>query len=148
MLNSKSVHVLHLLLIGPYLTYIGLTGKKCSQMCFNVMTGVGIFVMVYHAYGLYLDMNREVSVTGIGNAVKNTINNIGGQFLGKDNQGNNVVADDDGNVAVVDEAGNVVAANNNKALESANQAMMNNNAANNAGNNVANNAGNNVGNNA
>lgn len=124
-LAHKSVHVLHLLLIGPFLAYVGLYGKKCSGLCFNVMTFLGFFVMVYHAYRLYHEMNKDITINTVGSAIKNTINNVGGQFIGKDNAGNNVVSDEDGNVTVVSDEGEVVHQNNNKALESANQAINN-----------------------
>lgn len=126
MLKSSSVNVIHLLLIGPYLTYVGLNGRKCGQMCFNILAGVGVLVMVYHAYRLYQNMNGNVTIHSVGSAVTNTISNVSGQLIGQDNNNNNVVIDESGNVAVVDESGNVVNMNNEAANESANQAMHNN----------------------
>ena len=137
MLKPSSINVMHLLLIGPYLTYMGLYGHKCSPICFKILTIVGLLVIVFHAYRLYVNMNK-VSVHSLGEAVTNTISdingqvsNIGNQLIGKDNSGNNVVIDEAGNVATVDEAGNVLNMNNEAANESANQAMANNNMANN-----------------
>ena len=66
MLTPKSVNVLHMLLIGPFLAYIGLNGRKCSPLCFKVLAVLGIFVILYHGYSLYLGMNREISVSGLG----------------------------------------------------------------------------------
>ena len=126
MLKSSSVNVIHLLLIGPLLTYIGMNGRKCSSLCFNILTALGVIVMVYHAYRLYVGMNRNVSLQQMGSAVTNTISNVSNQVIGQDNNGNNVVLDDSGNVAVVNDNGSVLNMNNEAANESANQAMANN----------------------
>jgi hypothetical protein len=125
MLNAKSINVIHLLLIGPYLTYIGMNGRKCSPNCFKILTVVGVVVMLFHAYKLFVGMDRDVTINKVGSAVSNTISNVSGEIIGKDNNGNNVVVDEGGNVTVVDESGNNVAQNNAQAAESANQAMNN-----------------------
>jgi hypothetical protein len=135
MLSAKSVNVLHLLLIGPYLTYVGLYGRKCNPLCFKLLAALGLLVMVFHGYRLYIEMGKKVSPESLGTAMTNTINNVKQQVIGRDNNGNNVVVDEEGNVAVVNNNGDVVAMNDENASESANQAMANN-AANNAGNNV------------
>ena len=126
MLNPKSVNVIHLLLIGPFLVYVGLNGKKASSLTFNILTGLGLLVMVYHGYKLYEKMNKDISPHVVGGAIKNTIDNVRNQIVGKDNAGNNVVVDQSGNVAVVDKNGTVVAMNDDNANRSANQAMANN----------------------
>lgn len=126
MLKSSSINVIHLLLIGPMLTYVGMNGRKCSSLCFNILTAMGVIVMVYHAYRLYVGMNKEVTLQGVGSALTNTISNVSNQVIGKDNAGNNVVLDESGNVAVVNNNGDVLNMNNEAANESANQAMANN----------------------
>lgn len=125
MLSPKSINVIHLLLIGPYLTYMGLNGRKCSPLCFKILASVGVVVMLYHGYKLYQRMNGEITINGVGSAVTNTISNVSGQIIGQDNAGNNVVVDEVGNVAVVDNNGKNVAQNNAQVTESVNQAMNN-----------------------
>jgi hypothetical protein len=128
MLSAKSVNVLHLLLIGPYLTYVGLNGRKCNPLCFKLLAALGLLVVAYHGYCLYLEMGQKVTPQSLGSVMTNTINNVKQQVIGKDNAGNNVVVDDEGNVAVVNNNGDVVAMNDKNASESANQAMSNNTA--------------------
>lgn len=96
---------------------------------------MGLLVVVFHGYRLYLEMGKTVTPQSLGTAMTNTMNNVKQQVIGKDNSGNNVVVDDDGNVAVVNDNGDVVAMNDENANESANQAM-NNNATNNVTNHV------------
>lgn len=140
MLTSKSINVIHLLLIGPFLAYVGSNARKCSPLCFKILMVTGVMVMLFHAYALYEKMDRDVTVNKVGSAMTNTISNVSNQLIGQDNAGNNVVVTEAGEVAVVDNEGNVVNANNAAATESANQAL-NNAGLNNAGlNNAMNNA--------
>lgn len=125
MLSSKSINVIHLLLIGPLLVYIGINGRKCSPTCFKLLILLGSLVMIFHAYKLYEKMNGDVTFSGIGSTMSNTISNVSGQIIGQDNAGNNVVVSADGNVAVVNDNGTVISKNNATAAESANQAMNN-----------------------
>ena len=126
MLTKKSINVLHLLLIGPFITFVGAHGRKCGGICFNILVALGLIIIAYHGYSLYLEMGSKISASGFGSAIKNTVGDIKQQFLGKDNNGNNVIVDEQGNVAVVDPSGQVVALNNHAAKESAKQAMTNN----------------------
>lgn len=131
MLSQQSINVLHLLLIGPFIAYVGLNGRKCSPLCFKVLAAVGFLVMLYHGYCLYVNMGRTVTPSGVGAAIKGTMDNVHTQIIGKDNSGNNVAVDESGNVAVMDNNGTVVALNNDQSAESADQAMANNAANNN-----------------
>lgn len=125
-LTKKSINVIHLLLIGPFLAFVGLHGRKCGGMCFHVLTALGLLIVLYHGYSLYIEMGREFSPSKFGSAVKNTVGDIKQQLLGKDDNGNDVVVDEQGNVAVLDSTGQVLALNDNRANESAKQAMANN----------------------
>jgi len=134
MLSPKSINVLHILLIGPFLAYVGLNGRKCSPLVFHILAAVGLIVIAYHVYALYIKMGRTVSIASVGTAITGSMDNVKAQIIGQDNAGNNVAVDEAGNVAVVDHNGQVVALNNDKATKSADQAMANNNANNNSNN--------------
>lgn len=128
MFANKTVNVINLLVYAPFMVYISLKGKRASKIMFHILLFLSVALVLYNAYSLYLEMDKKVGISDFGDAVSNSVQDITGQFMGKDNQGNDVVVDIEGNVSVLDINGEVVAMNNNQATESVKQAMQNNNA--------------------
>lgn len=125
MLTSKTINVIHLLIVGPLLTYIGMQGKNADKMLFTILTLLGLFVIVYHGYLLYKQMNGDITLHTIGGTLSNTVGNIRNTILGKDDKGNTVIVDEQNNVSVVDATGRLMAHNDAVAHNSAQQAMRN-----------------------
>lgn len=48
--NSQLINLLHVLIIGPLLLYIGLMGERCPKLIFYFIGILGLFVFVYHLY--------------------------------------------------------------------------------------------------
>lgn len=54
------IYIIHILFAGPLLIYAGYVGKQLSEKCkdlsnellFNTLIGVGLVVVIYHAYKL------------------------------------------------------------------------------------------------
>ena len=55
--NGKStwVNLIHILLIGPLLVYIGYYGDKTARLYFELLLMLGFAVMGYHGYYLVMD---------------------------------------------------------------------------------------------
>lgn len=49
-LNRESVFLLHILLVGPLLAYVGHNGAKTDKQLFDLLKVVGIGVILYHSY--------------------------------------------------------------------------------------------------
>lgn len=126
MFTSKTINVIHLLIIGPLLTYIGLQGKNTSKIMFNILTLLGLFVIGYHGYNLYKKMNGNITLDTVRGTLSNTVGDIRNTILGKDDKGNTVMVDQHNNVSVIDVSGRVMAHNDAVAHNSAKQAMANN----------------------
>lgn len=44
------VYLLHAVVVGPLLAYVGLCGKKCPQLLFTLLLALGLGVIGYHTY--------------------------------------------------------------------------------------------------
>ena len=54
MLNIHTIiNIIHILLIGPGLIYIGQTYGALPNIAFNIILVLGLGIMVYHAYKAY-----------------------------------------------------------------------------------------------
>ena len=50
--NNKSIYALHLLLIVPFISYIGLKREKASKNAFNLLLVLAGYTAVYHGFRL------------------------------------------------------------------------------------------------
>ena len=54
MKDFSYVYWVHILFVGPLLTYVGFTKTEVSDTVFNFLIVLGISVTVYHSYKLML----------------------------------------------------------------------------------------------
>ena len=52
MTDFSYVYWVHILFVGPLLTYIGFTKTNVSDTVFNFLIVLGLVVIVYHSYKL------------------------------------------------------------------------------------------------
>jgi hypothetical protein len=44
------INLIHIMIIGPLLVYVGVCGKKCPHLIYTLLLALGIGVISYHAY--------------------------------------------------------------------------------------------------
>ena len=54
MTDYSWVYWLHIFFVGPLFIYIGLTKQSVPDVVFNFLVVLGIVVIIYHSYKLYL----------------------------------------------------------------------------------------------
>jgi hypothetical protein len=54
------VYWLHILFVGPLFIYVGLTKQNVSDAVFNFLVVLGVAVVIYHSYKLYLYKNPSI----------------------------------------------------------------------------------------
>jgi len=54
MTDFSWVYWLHIFFVGPLFIYIGLTKQSVPDVVFNFLVVLGIVVIIYHSYKLYL----------------------------------------------------------------------------------------------
>jgi len=60
MTDYSWVYWLHIFFVGPLFIYVGLTKHDVSDAVFNFLVVLGIVVVIYHSYKLYLYKNLSV----------------------------------------------------------------------------------------
>jgi len=57
MTDYSWVYWLHIFFVGPLFIYIGLTKQSVPDVVFNFLVVLGVVVIMYHSYKLYLYKN-------------------------------------------------------------------------------------------
>ena len=57
--ERQLVNLMHVVLVGPLLLYVGLRGPKCPKTVFHLLTATGLGVFIYHLYLLVSSLVRE-----------------------------------------------------------------------------------------
>jgi len=57
MTDYSWVYWLHIFFVGPLFIYIGLTKQSVPDVVFNFLVILGVVVIMYHSYKLYLYKN-------------------------------------------------------------------------------------------
>jgi len=57
MTDFSWVYWLHIFFVGPLFIYIGLTKQSVPDVVFNFLVILGVVVIMYHSYKLYLYKN-------------------------------------------------------------------------------------------
>jgi hypothetical protein len=60
MTDYSWVYWLHIFFVGPLFIYVGLTKQNVSDAVFNFLVVLGVVVVIYHSYKLYLYKNPRV----------------------------------------------------------------------------------------
>lgn len=60
MTDFSWVYWLHILFVGPLFIYVGYYKQQVPETVFNFLLGLGVVVIVYHSYKLYLYKNPKV----------------------------------------------------------------------------------------
>jgi len=50
MLEREIVNLFHIILVAPFLIYVGLMKSKCHILLFHLLVVLGLLVFVYHSY--------------------------------------------------------------------------------------------------
>ena len=57
MTDYSWVYWLHIFFVGPLFIYVGLTKQSVPDVVFNFLVILGVVVIMYHSYKLYLYKN-------------------------------------------------------------------------------------------
>jgi hypothetical protein len=61
--NHMYIYIIHILIAAPLLIYLGLCNCKCCNEYIKKLTLIlGIVVLIYHAYKLYMSLNKKEEV--------------------------------------------------------------------------------------
>ena len=60
MTDFSWVYWLHIFFVGPLFIYVGLTKHDVPDVVFNFLVLLGVVVVIYHSYKLYLYKNPPV----------------------------------------------------------------------------------------
>lgn len=60
MTDYSWVYWLHIFFVGPLFIYVGLTKQNVPDVVFNFLVLLGVVVVIYHSYKLYLYKNPTV----------------------------------------------------------------------------------------
>jgi Na+-transporting methylmalonyl-CoA/oxaloacetate decarboxylase beta subunit len=51
------VHLFHILIVGSIFLYVGIKSKNTPSFMYPFLLGLGIFIILYHAYKSYIKVN-------------------------------------------------------------------------------------------
>jgi hypothetical protein len=60
MTDYSWVYWLHIFFVGPLFIYVGLTKHDVPDIVFNFLVLLGVVVVIYHSYKLYLYKNPPI----------------------------------------------------------------------------------------
>ena len=72
-MDHSLIYLVHILIVGPLLAYVGYNGVKTDQTLFNILYALGVGVSLYHAY-MYYQLKKMQNATTLNN-VNNSNNN-------------------------------------------------------------------------
>jgi Na+-transporting methylmalonyl-CoA/oxaloacetate decarboxylase beta subunit len=58
---SAFIHLFHIFVVGALFLYVGIRQKKIPTLLFPVLLGLGVFIILYHAYKAYTKINSGKS---------------------------------------------------------------------------------------
>lgn len=99
-MNHSTIYLLHILAVAPLLIYVGYMGKKCDQMCFNLLLVLGVIVLLYHLMG-YFNQKKDNDPVSTPVHLEKKEDNLPSQDDGlNDNNANNNIENNDEYVMV------------------------------------------------
>jgi len=49
-IDKNYIYIFHILIVAPFLFYIGYNGVKTPEIMFKILTAVSIVIILYHSY--------------------------------------------------------------------------------------------------